>query len=157
MLHRVKTIEITRRPRARDEAIIWQNALMSALPPKADIRAGPSYIRRTSFGRHALRPASISCARRARADKRCLFFIHALQSVPLRLAPATVEGPIICVKAPATSQCSPQSVALHLCRVAWPLLALRYDRALSLQPEPDVRSKRVAALPSGEASHSFSS
>src|SRR6516165_9719140 len=34
MLHRVKTIEITRRPRARDEAIIWQNAPMSALGQK---------------------------------------------------------------------------------------------------------------------------
>jgi hypothetical protein len=34
MLHRVKTIEITRRPRARDEAIIWQNALLSALGQK---------------------------------------------------------------------------------------------------------------------------
>ena len=34
MLHRVKTIEIARRPRARDEAIIGQTALLSALGQK---------------------------------------------------------------------------------------------------------------------------
>ena len=38
MLHRVKTLEIMRRRRARDEAIIWQNALMSALGHKRTLR-----------------------------------------------------------------------------------------------------------------------
>ena len=47
MLHRLKTIEIARRPRARDEAIICENAPMSAEDQKADIRVRAQHVRLT--------------------------------------------------------------------------------------------------------------